>query len=268
MLEGILGAPYKVLLGFERRVPKLPPFKKFFSAAFFWGNAYLAVRFIDYFFIGSAVLANVAPRPMALILEALFVLYILYFVTSHLKWPVIARISKFAEKSVEFFALPHDWIIRKISVQPMNPAILEKCKRAFKERYEIDIKDAGSHAPWLSYLHVRRESESLDEMAGSLLRQYAFSRNISTGFYIAFFYCFGWMIAHGVRPGPVAVWNGNAVHYLFSNLFRSDLMLFMPLLYFFAAVLMLARYYYLYGHYHAQFVFRSFVELDSSEPAA
>jgi len=112
----------------------------------------------------------------------------------------------------------------------------------FKKLFNLDYANAGTNNYWLCYCFLIDKKKEISNLIKNWLYLYAFARNLSISFYIAYFYSLFLVII-----------NEN----LISN--KLNIFLLFPSCFLLLGIIFLIRYYYIYHAYYTKCIFRSFV---------
>ena len=122
----------------------------------------------------------------------------------------------------------------------------------FLARFGLSSERAGTNNYWLCYCYVLERCPELRGLVAHWLRMYVFARNLAAAFYLAFLYCFFWLIIEAPTLGEVD-----------ARIVAPTL--FIPAVLFASSFLLLLRYYYLFVSYFTKFIFRAFVYSEASQ---
>ncbi len=255
------GYPYQVLLNIkdDDSCPHNTGSGAFYRGLIFWVNLallfYYSSLFSSYYFpdtTASTIFVNVGH-----IITAFFV------IASILK--IVLSSRQFAGKAgtepcswycrflKNAFALPYDLLARFLARYlntrtPFEETFIKLYKVHFKNTFQVEADASSTNNHWFPYMHVRSSSAIFGQLVDNWLRLYSFARNLSAAFYIAFIYVL------------ISLWSQKDILTI-GNEYHAKVALWLPLLYWSVAIIMLLRYYYLYARYYTKFIFRSFVYL-------
>lgn len=129
-----------------------------------------------------------------------------------------------------------------------DPVFCAQYRSFFTQQFALDPEKAESNNYWMSYLYVLHESPRFAAEIVHWQRLYAFSRNMSTAFYLAFLYGLSWLLFH---KSVITDWQAAGITRLTVVTYSLLIISGMLLVYF----------YYLYVCYYSKLIFRAFVFL-------
>jgi hypothetical protein len=123
-----------------------------------------------------------------------------------------------------------------------------RVKAKFREKLGFEAEEGDTNVYWLTYCIVAKEPTYKPYLENWFLL-YSFARNICAALYVVLFYSvFSLYLNKDILPRAEGTWG--------------CLLLATPVSIHFLSVIMLARYYYLYGNYYTKFLYRAFYSLD------
>jgi len=232
----------------------------YYRGIFFWLNMYFIIRytniFYDYYII-SIFIKMLSYYLLALIFSKPLFDFFKYKLPKHWKWLDKNRTKKyislphnifvfFFESSAVFYnLLSNTFSIFLNTRKSFDKEFIEKYKETFKNEFTFDPNISSNNNYWLSKLSVINSSSALAKEVQVWESMYRFSRNLSTAFFISFFYCFISIITQA-----------SLMLYI-----KDPVVTFLPVIFFVLAITMLFQFFYLYDNRYSRLVFRSFVLL-------
>ncbi len=237
------GYPYEFLLGIESKKEKYSV--NFYRGLYFWINILLIVIYINFLFLNN-------NKTITCVFVILFIIPIIFKVAISGK-KCKSKQCKLAKYTKKFFEKCYGSLYNALSAlianylntkRSFNDDFTQKYTEYFKDIFSLDPEKAESNNYWLSYCFVAENSSQLISPINNWLHLYAFARNISMSFYLAFLYSY------------------ISIVFQLQNINNFIIKVIIPSTFFILAIIMLIRYYYLYTIYYSKFIFRSFVFLN------
>jgi hypothetical protein len=228
--------------------------RAYYRGIFFWTNVLLIATYTALFMTryGSALLLwlSLGCAWLIVVVTALKLL----ISSRHGKHRNVQTMRRFTNSILRYvFAGVFDMLshpLREImsTQRSFDAEFLSLYRRLFRGAFGINVDTAGTNTFWLSYCYVAEKSEHLRTLLSFWRTMYTFARNLATAFYLAFLYCFCWLVAQldTVRQ--------------YASLFP----FYLPLILLACSYLLAVRYYYLYVCYFNKFVARAFVFLEQT----
>lgn len=234
------GWPVNQLLNRDR--PEEDESRKFYRGLFAWANAYLLLRYMKQ--------PMEVPYASALLLFMESILLVL-LVGKVLTWAVH---WKLVDAIIHYICIPYDWAARMLArVLGTRDALPEAVIRVFEQKFDaiapIKLTDLGNESTatyWFPYLFLQHRAPYLLPTLAHWRTLYVFCRNLSTALYLAAAY-----LAFGISAQVGSVHSESVSH--------ASIVLWSPLVLYFAAMLMLLRYYYLFSCRYTRLVIRGFL---------
>jgi hypothetical protein len=241
--------------------------RSFYRALFLWTNIYIILRYID---IASAhlpdvVISHAGLNTLRAIEIGLFALIAAKLLVSNdltnwavSKGSISGSLIRVLSSAIRLAAAPYDLVIHMVERtlalhEPLPPEVRERFIHGIKQLAGVSPSTWRSEAYWFAYIRVRNCGSALSEPAMNWLRLYAFARNLSAAFYLAFLYSLLDLLLN-----PFVIFD--------AKLGRVALLI--PLTFFLGAFVMLGRYYYLYASYYTKYLIRVFVYSENGEHKA
>ncbi|MHA1395679.1 MAG: hypothetical protein ACTSRZ_19425 [Promethearchaeota archaeon] len=126
--------------------------------------------------------------------------------------------------------------------ESFNDDFINIYSKNFKKLFNLDYTNAGTNNYWLCYCFLIDKKKEISNLIKNWLYLYAFARNLSISFYIAYFYSLFLIII-----------NKNLI------LNKLNILLSIPTCFLLLGIIFLLRYYHIYHSYYTKFIFRSFL---------
>ena len=258
------GYPYSSLLRLTRDETVPRRFSRaFYRGLFFWINAFILLLYLGLFLAAPLSFHRLAwwlrHLSYAILLFVAFAIVFKLFVDT--KWMRESSRMHFARTTAltwmaRFLDGPYELVAHPLSKvmntrNSFDDEFIKTFREKFAARFGLRSESAGTNNYWMCYCYVLEECPELRGLVTHWLRMYVFARNLAAAFYLAFLYCFIWLITEAPALGehdPRIV----------------APTLFLPAMLFVSSFLLLLRYYYLFVSYFTKFIFRAFVYAEAA----
>jgi len=153
---------------------------------------------------------------------------------------------------------PFTWIYNFFSkrlreIVGSEGGISKEVRKNYKKFLQSELKfkkdNLTTDIYWLSFIYISRKSPSAVKLLSNWMHLYSFSRNLASGFYVAFIYC---TLSVSINSHLISDTN-------YQNVYKFKIMVgsFIPVAYWLISILFLLRFYYLYHGYYSKFIIRT-----------